>query len=99
MSYALRLVDQGSSLIDLGGESSRPGSEPVSTDEELRRVLPIVEALADVRSVPISVDTSKAEVARRCLDAGASIINDISALGADPEMGRVAADDGRGRRA
>ncbi len=94
--HARRLVDEGADLLDLGGESSRPGSEPVSLDEELRRVIPVVEALASELGVPISIDTTKAEVARRALDAGAAIINDISAMGADPDMGRVVAATGAG---
>jgi dihydropteroate synthase len=91
LRHARRLVGEGAGLIDLGGESSRPGSEPVSLDEELRRVIPAVEALTSELDVPISIDTTKAEVARRALAAGADIINDISALGADPDMGGVAA--------
>jgi dihydropteroate synthase len=93
---ARRLVAEGADLLDLGGESSRPGSEPVSLDEELRRVIPVVEALSEGLVVPISIDTFKAEVARRALDAGAAIINDISALAGDPDMGRVAAESGAG---
>ncbi len=93
---ARRLVDEGADLLDLGGESSRPGSEPVTLDEELRRVIPVVEALSEGLAVPISIDTTKAEVARRALDAGAAIINDISAMAGDPDMGRVAAESGAG---
>jgi dihydropteroate synthase len=93
---ARRLVAEGADLLDLGGESSRPGSEPVSLDAELRRVIPVVEALSDGLAVPISIDTTKAEVARRAVDAGAAIINDISAMAADPAMGRVAAESGAG---
>jgi dihydropteroate synthase len=96
LAHARRLVSEGADLLDLGGESSRPGSEPVPVDEELRRVIPVVAALAPVVSVPISIDTTKAEVARRALEAGAAVINDISALGADPEMPRVAAETGAG---
>jgi dihydropteroate synthase len=96
LAHARRLVGEGADLIDLGGESSRPGSDPVSLDEELRRVIPVVEALASERDVPISIDTAKAEVARRALAAGASIINDISALGADPDMADVVASTGAG---
>src|SRR5947209_15091044 len=80
VAHALRLVDEGADLLDIGGESSRPGAEPVPLDEELRRVLPVIEALARRVGVPISVDTTKAEVARRAIAAGASIINDIEAL-------------------
>ncbi len=96
VSQARRLVREGAGLIDLGGESSRPGSDPVSIDEELRRVIPVVEALASELGVPISIDTTKAEVARRALDAGAAIVNDISALGSDADMGRVVAATGAG---
>jgi len=89
---ARRLVAEGADLIDLGGESSRPGAEPVSLAEELRRVIPVVEALASELTVPLSIDTTKAEVARAALNAGATIINDISALSADPEMALIVAD-------
>jgi dihydropteroate synthase len=90
------LAAQGADLLDLGGESSRPGAEPVPVEEELRRVIPVIEGLAGPAGVPISVDTTKAEVARRALAAGAAIVNDITALGGDPEMPRVAADSGAG---
>ena len=92
LEQALTLVREGAAIVDIGGESTRPGSEPVSADEELRRVLPVIEALAGSVGVPISVDTMKAEVARRALAAGAAIINDVSALRFDDEM------VGRGRR-
>jgi dihydropteroate synthase len=85
----LRLVAEGADLLDVGGESSRPGAEPVPLGEELRRVIPVVEGLADSAGVPISVDTTKAEVARQALRAGASIINDIRGLGGDPELARL----------
>jgi dihydropteroate synthase len=85
VAHALRLVQDGADLLDIGGESTRPGSAPVPIDEELRRVVPVVEALAQRTSVPLSVDTSKAEVARQCLMRGARIINDVTAL-ADPAM-------------
>jgi len=81
----------GADLLDIGGESSRPGAQPVSLEEELARVLPVVLALAGRVRIPISVDTTKAEVARRALDAGATIINDISALRGDPGMADVVA--------
>jgi len=96
VAHARRLVAGGADLLDLGGESSRPGSLPVALDEELRRVVPVVEALSSQVTVPISIDTTKAEVASRALRAGALIINDISALGADPEMVDVAARSGAG---
>ncbi len=96
VTHALRLVAEGADLLDLGGESSRPGAEPVPLDEELRRVIPVVEALATLVTVPISVDTTKAEVARRALRAGASIINDIRGLDGDPELSRLVAESGAG---
>src|SRR4051794_35283338 len=92
VAYALGLVDEGADILDIGGESSRPGAEPVALDEELRRVIPVVEALAARVAVPISVDTTKAEVARRALAAGATIINDIRALGGDPDLVRIVAE-------
>jgi len=82
---------EGADLLDLGGESSRPGSQPVPVDVELARVLPVLAALAGRVRIPISVDTTKAEVARRALDAGAAIINDVSALRNDPDMADVVA--------
>jgi dihydropteroate synthase len=96
VAHAHRLVRAGADLLDLGGESSRPGARPVGLAEELRRVIPVVAAVAAERGVPISVDTTKAEVARQALDAGAAIINDISAMAADPAMPRVVADSGAG---
>jgi dihydropteroate synthase len=89
VAHGRRLVDEGADLLDIGGESSRPGAEPVPVEEELRRVIPVIEKLARQVAVPISVDTTKAEVARRALEAGAAIINDIAALGADRAMPRV----------
>lgn len=89
IDHALRLVEEGADILDVGGESTRPGAEPVTTDEELRRVLPVVEALADRVSVPISIDTTKAAVAGAALQAGAAIVNDVSGLNADPEMAAV----------
>jgi dihydropteroate synthase len=91
VTHALRLVDEGADLLDIGGESSRPGALPVPLEIELARVLPVVEALAPRVGVPISVDTTKAEVARRALEAGASIINDIQALAGDGALARVVA--------
>ena len=96
VAHARGLAALGADILDLGGESSRPGAEPVALDEELRRVIPVVEILAGEMSIPISIDTTKAEVARQALKAGASIINDISALGFDPAMAAVAADQGAG---
>jgi dihydropteroate synthase len=93
VASAARLIADGADLLDIGGESSRPGADPVPLDEELRRVLPVVEALA-ARGVPLSVDTTKAAVARAALAAGARVINDITAMGGDPDMPRVVADAG-----
>src|SRR2546425_1675910 len=86
VARAEEIEAEGADLLDLGGESSRPGSQPVPLDVELTRVLPVLAALAGRVRIPISVDTAKAEVARRALDAGAAIINDISALRSDPDM-------------
>ena len=96
LAHAQRLAALGADLLDLGGESSRPGAEPVSLAEELRRVIPIVEAIATTMTIPLSIDTTKAEVARQAVKAGAAIINDITALAADRAMTRVAADTGAG---
>ena len=89
VAHALRLVEQGADLLDIGGESTRPNSRPVALDEELSRVLPVVRRLAAQTAVPLSVDTNKAEVARQALEAGAHIINDITALRGDPAMPEV----------
>lgn len=86
ITHALELVQDGADILDIGGESTRPGSEKVSLDEELSRVLPVVEALAARVKVPISVDTTKAEVARRAIECGASIVNDISGATFDAAM-------------
>jgi dihydropteroate synthase len=91
IAQALALVAAGADILDLGGESTRPFAEPVSLEEELRRVLPVIQALAAQSPVPISIDTYKAPVARAALEAGAAIINDISALRFDPEMAPLAA--------
>jgi dihydropteroate synthase len=89
-----RLAAEGADIIDVGGESTRPGAEPVPADEERRRVLPVIEELAARVSIPISVDTYKASVAKDALAAGASIVNDISGLLYEPALGRVAAEAG-----
>jgi dihydropteroate synthase len=94
VAHALEMVEEGAAIIDVGGESTRPGSEPVTLDEELRRVIPVLESLAGQVRVPRSVDTMKAEVARRALAAGASLVNDVSALRHDPEMVEVVAQSG-----
>jgi dihydropteroate synthase len=89
VAQALRLVEQGADLLDIGGESTRPGSQPVELEEELSRIIPVVRRLAALTSTPLSVDTNKAEVARQALEAGAHIINDITALAGDPTMPEV----------
>lgn len=86
------MVDEGADIIDIGGESTRPGSDPIGLDEELSRVIPVIESLVKKISIPISIDTYKAEVAQRALDAGAEMINDISALRFDPRMKEIASD-------
>ncbi len=92
VAQALRLAEEGADVIDLGGESTRPGAPPVPSDEERRRVVPVVEALrARGFALPISVDTSKAEVARAALEAGADLVNDVHAL-EDPALARVVAE-------
>ena len=94
LARALELVEQGADILDIGGESSRPGALPVPPDEEIRRILPVLEAVRARTSLPISIDTRKAEVARAALDAGADWINDISALGHDPAMADLLATRG-----
>ena len=85
-----KLAADGADIIDIGGESTRPFSDPVPVEEEIRRVVPVIEKLAQRVSIPISIDTTKADVARRALDAGAAIINDVSALRADPGLAALA---------
>ena len=80
VAHAERLVTEGADIIDVGGESTRPGGEPISAEEEIGRVVPVIESLTARVAVPVSVDTTKSEVARAALDAGAAIVNDISAL-------------------
>src|SRR5690242_20073338 len=96
IEHALRLVGEGADFLDIGGESTRPGSKPVPIEEELARVIPVVRGLAGRIDIPISVDTSKAEVARQALGAGASIINDVTAGRGDPAMVGVVAEFGAG---
>jgi dihydropteroate synthase len=88
IAAARRMLADGAAIVDVGGESTRPGSEGVSLDEELRRVVPVLEAL---EGAPVSIDTSKAEVARRALDLGAELVNDVTALRGDPELAGVVA--------
>lgn len=92
VAQGLKLVSEGADILDIGGESTRPFSDPVPADEEIRRTMPVIAALAKKTSVPISIDTMKAEVASAAVRAGASIINDVSALKVDPEMAAVAAE-------
>lgn len=96
VAHALRLVAEGADLLDIGAESTRPGALPVDEHEERRRLLPVVTAVARAVSVPISVDTSKAEVARAALDAGAVMVNDVTALRGDRAMVDVVAEAGAG---
>jgi dihydropteroate synthase len=94
VARAKRLASEGADIIDIGGESTRPGSTPLSPDEELRRVIPVVERLAHEISVPLSVDTYKLEVARQALDAGANMINDIWGLKKELRLADLAAQKG-----
>jgi dihydropteroate synthase len=89
-----RLAAEGADILDVGGESTRPFSESTPTEEELRRVIPVIRELARRTRIPISIDSCKAAVARAALDAGASLVNDISSLGFDPEMKAVVASSG-----
>jgi dihydropteroate synthase len=91
VAYARGLIEEGAAIVDVGGESTRPGSEGVSVEEELRRVEPVLERLQDL---PVSIDTSKPEVARRAVALGAVMVNDVTALRADPELAGVVADSG-----
>lgn len=91
IEHAFELINQGADIIDVGGESTRPGHKEVSGEEELARVLPVVEKLRDLTAVPVSVDTYKASVAKACLEAGASLINDVWGLQREPEIATVAA--------
>lgn len=86
VARGLAMEAEGADILDIGGESTRPGAEPVGTDEELRRTIPVIRRLARETRIPISIDTTKSEVARQALDAGAEIVNDISGLTFDPDM-------------
>jgi dihydropteroate synthase len=92
VDHGLRLAGEGAEILDIGGESTRPGAAPVTAEEELRRVIPVIERLAGKTSAALSIDTSKASVARAAVEAGAEIINDVTALRGDEEMARVAAE-------
>jgi dihydropteroate synthase len=89
---ARRMVEEGAAIVDVGGESTRPGSDGVSADEELRRIVPVLDRLAG--EVPLSIDTAKAEVARAALERGAMLVNDVTALRGDPELAGVVAGSG-----
>jgi dihydropteroate synthase len=91
ISHGLRMVEEGADIIDIGGESTRPGSKPLELEEELRRVIPVIESIAKEVDVPISIDTYKSSVAQRAIGSGAQIINDISGLHFDPGLAQVAA--------
>ncbi len=94
LAAALDMQTDGADLIDVGGESSRPGAEEISSDQELSRVLPVLDALKGRLAVPISIDTTKAEVARAAIVGGAAIVNDVSGLRRDPDMARTVAETG-----
>lgn len=90
VDLARQMIDEGAAIIDVGGESSRPGSDPVEAGEELARILPVIEKIRTFSGIPISIDTTRASVAEKALTQGANIINDISALASDPGMADVA---------
>jgi len=92
VKHGLDLVKEGADILDVGGESSRPGSDPIPVEEELRRILPVISEIRESTDTFLSVDTTKAEVARRALDAGANMINDISSFQFDPDMLPLAAE-------
>ncbi len=94
VAHAREMAAAGADIVDIGGESTRPGAEPLSEEEELRRIIPLIERLSGEFTVPISVDTYKSSVAKRALQAGASIVNDISGLRFSPDMAKVVADAG-----
>lgn len=96
VEHGLSLVDEGADILDVGGESTRPGAAPVPVEEELRRTIPVIRALAAQTKVPISIDTTKAEVARQALEVGAEIVNDVSGLRFDPQMASLCARTGAG---
>jgi dihydropteroate synthase len=90
ISHGLRLVEEGADIIDIGGESTKPGSKPLELEEELRRVIPVIKSISAEVDVPISIDTYKSTVAQKAIEAGAEIINDISGLNFDPSLAKVA---------
>ena len=93
---AITMEEEGADIIDIGGESTQPGIDPITVDEECRRVLPVIKQVVKQTSLPLSVDTTKAEVAKRALDEGVSVINDVTALRGDPAMAEVVAQSGAG---
>jgi len=96
VEHGINMANQGADILDIGGESSRPGSKPVSVDQEKSRVLPVLEKLKGKIHIPVSIDTTKAEVAREAIKRGAVVVNDITALRGDPLMGRVCAESSAG---
>lgn len=96
VQHALQLAADGASILDIGGESTRPYSEVVDAEEEIRRVIPVIKKIVSQTNTPVSIDTSKSAVARATLDAGAQIINDVTGMTGDPEMIKVARDSGAG---
>lgn len=93
---ALQLIEQGADLLDLGAESTKPGFTPVSAEKQIERLLPVIQAVRKVSDIPISVDTRSARVLQACLDSGADVLNDVSALESDQDMAQVAAKNGCG---
>jgi dihydropteroate synthase len=96
VNAALRMESDGADLVDIGGESTRPGAAPATAEDELARVLPVIRGLAGRLTIPISIDTCKADVARAALEAGASVVNDVTGLRREPALARVAAEHGAG---
>jgi dihydropteroate synthase len=94
IDQALKIVEEGADILDVGGESTRPGSDPLPEEEEIKRVLPVIQAAVRYTTVPVSIDTTKAGVAKAALDAGAAMVNDVSSLRFDDRMGRVVAEAG-----
>jgi dihydropteroate synthase len=96
VAHGLRLIGEGADILDIGGESTRPGADPVGEDVELRRVVPVIERLARGGEARLSIDTTKVAVARAAIEAGAGLVNDVSALRLDPEMAGLVAETGAG---
>jgi len=92
LDHAKRIVDEGADIVDVGGESTRPGADPVSSEEERKRVLPLIEKLVQQIDVPVSIDTTKVAIAKSAIEAGAAMINDISSFRFEPEMAHLAAE-------